>query len=197
MALYDHLQDLKWVWVQFVGKLMPAAAWEIGALGFNLAEEAIDFVRTKLNVIDATGVYLEAIAARYGLSRMGLHDDEFRKVVIVEGASLFGSGDPGLIYRLIRALIGADPKMHVDEFKPHTFVAYVGFNAPVDEVTQSLLGQTLTDVPALTVNGTIVVVENRSLNFSSVDGDVPISAGFSSVDGDVGGAAGYAHAIPL
>lgn len=196
MALYDHLADLKWLLVQHLGKLAPKAILEILATGMNLAEEAIDFIRTKLNVLDATGVYLDQIGAKYGVARQGLQDDEYRTVIIAEAASLFGSGTPAIVYKLLRQLLGPDPDITLVEVKFHTFLAYIGGNVDVPTATTKLLGQVLDDVPALTINGAIIAIDTECLNYSSVDGDVDVSAGFTSVDGTVAGA-GFAHVQPL
>lgn len=197
MALYDHLQDLKWLWVQHLGKLAPKALLEIWATAFNLAEEAFEFVRSKLNVVDATGVYLDRLGAKVGLARAGLGDDDYRKAIIAESTSLFGSGTPALIWGLIRSLIGPFPTLSIVEIKFHTFLAYIGGNVDIPTATTELLGQILDDVPALTINGAIVAVDTECLNYSSVDGDVEVSAGFASFDGTVPAAAGFAHVQPL
>lgn len=197
MALYDHLADLKWLLVQHLGKLAPKAILEILATGMNLAEEAIEFVRTQLNVLDATGVYLDAIGAKYGVARQGLADDDFRRVIIAEAASLFGSGDPAIVWKLLRFLLGPDPDIDIVEVKFHTFIAYIGGNVDIPTAITQLLGQVLDDVPALTINGALVAIDTECLNYSSVDGDVDVSAGFASVDGTVPGAAGFAHVQPL
>lgn len=196
MALYDHLQDLKWLWVQQLGKLAPRAILEIWATALNLAEGAIEFVRSGLNVVDATGVYLDRAGAKVGLARGGLSDDDYRRAIIAESTSLFGSGTPALIRSLIRSLIGPTPTMTIVEKKYHTFLAYIGGNVDIPTATTKLLGQILDDVPALTINGAIVAIDTECLNYSSVDGDVDVSAGFTSVDGTVEGA-GFAHVQPL
>jgi hypothetical protein len=43
MAVYDHLQAMKWVSVQWLKSLAPKALVEILGLGLNLCEEAIEF----------------------------------------------------------------------------------------------------------------------------------------------------------
>lgn len=195
MALYDHLQDAKWIWAQSLGKKMPRALFEVLALGMNLAEEAFEFIRTKLNIVDATGVYLEQLGAKWGVARMGLDDDELRRVIIAEAASLFGSGDPGVVVRLIRQLVGAGPSMKVVEKKFHTFLVYLA--GEISPQIQTLLGQVLEDVPALTINGQIVTVDKKVLTYSSVHGPVAITGGFGSAHGPVTDAAGFAHVIQL
>lgn len=196
MALYDHLADLKWLWVQSLGKLMPKAAFEILAGGMNLAEEAVEFVRTKLNVVEATGVYLDGIAAKWGIARMGLDDDAFRTAIIAEASSLFGSGDPGIVIRLVRQLVGDGPTMSVVEKKWHTFLVYLG-GEDIPPVTQTLLGQVLDDVPALTINGQLVIADTECLNFRSEHGEVEVTGWYGSEHGAVEGAAGWAHSIGL
>lgn len=201
MALYDHLQDAKWLWVQSLGKKMPRAVFEVLAEGMNLVEDAVNFVRTKLNIVDATGVYLDQLAAKWGPSRMGLDDDSFRQVIIAEASSLFGSGDDALVLRLIRQLIGPGPSLKRIELLYHTFIVYIGFNEDIPDTTATILGQVLDDVPALTINGQLILVDTECLNYSDaggdVDGDLEVTGWYGDADGPIDGAAGFAHVIQL
>lgn len=194
-TLYDHLQHKKWIFIQWMKAKAPAAIVEMLGLGMNLAEEGLGFVRD-LGITTATGVYLERFGARVGVARLGMTDDILRAAIIVESRSIFGSGDSATILALVRQLVGPDAALHEVEFcPPHAFVIYVSGEPEPSSLT--VFEQLLTDVPALTVNGGIVVIDDPVCCFSSVEGPVEITGGFGSVDGPVESPAGFARAFPL
>lgn len=196
MAVYDHLQALKWVFLQWIKSLAPKALVEMLGLGLNLCEEAIEFVRSEINVLDAGGIYLEGIGAKFGVTRSGMTDEVYRAAIIVEARSLFASGDSGAFIGMIRTLL-PDALLHESEFYPHAFVYFMQ-NAELAML--DVLAQLLGDAEALTVNGAFAWIDDEVLTYGDVDEDpdIEISAGFGDVDGDiVVGVAGYAAVIPF
>ena len=197
MALYDHLQAMKWIFVQWAKSLAPRAIVEMLGLGMNLTEEAADFVRTQINIVDAEGLTLEKLGAKFGVARGGMTDEIYRAAIIVEARSLFASGDSAAILGMMLTLL-PDAVLHETEFYPHTFVIFVQ-NAELDML--NVLGQLLEDVPSLTINGNLAWVDEEVLTFGSVEGSVAIPADIAgcwgSVEGPVDGDAGFATAIPI
>jgi hypothetical protein len=148
-------------------------------------------------VLDAGGIYLEGIGAKFGVARGGMTDEVYRAAIIVEARSLFASGDSAAVLGLMRALLPPEAVLHETEFYPHCFVVFVQ-EASLEIL--DILAQLMEDVPALTVNGAFGWIDDEVLSYGDVDGDpdVVISAGFGDVDGDiVDGVAGLAAVIPI
>jgi hypothetical protein len=196
-VVYDHLQALKWVFLQWIKSLAPRAIVEILGTGLNLCEEAIEFVRSEINIVDAAGLHLEAIGAKFGVARAGMDDDVLRAAIIVEARSLFASGDSAAFIGMFRTIL-PDALLHESEFYPHCFVYFVQ-DAKLEML--DVLASLLSDAEALTVNGAIGYVELPVLTFGSASPGpaIEISGGFGSASaGDpIDTPAGFGFAIPL
>lgn len=161
-------------------------------LGFDLVEEALTEVRD-LSISTATGVALDLFGRLVGLNRGALTDDAYRPAIVVEGLSLFGSGDEGTITRLVRLIVGDLATVSITE-AGWGFVYWIPDLLPA---TAKLLGALLADVHALTYHGTGITWDGPVVNFASVHGPVTIAGWLGSVHGPATDEAGWAHAIPL
>lgn len=193
VALFDHVTaGRRWVWSQLRGKGLDLGVWRPIAEGWNLIEDALAGV-VDLSINSATGVYLELYGRLVGVARGALDDDQLRAAIIVEALSLFGSGDEGVISRLVRMIVGPDATVKVVE---NTW----GFTYKISGVKSEaldLVGGLLQDIHALTYYGLGLGWENEVLTFSSTHGPVDIAGWFGSAHGPVTGAAGMAHVFKL
>lgn len=193
MPAYDHkAADRRWVWHQLRQKT-PDRWWDLLTDGLNLLEEVRDAV-VDLSIATATGVYLDLYGRIVGLTRGAMTDAEYRPAIIVEALSLFGSGEPAHIHRLVRMLVGDLGDIEIVEYDPLAFVLFIPGLSPT--VTK-LISALLPDVPALTVLGYVVTWEASVVNFASVHGPADVTGWFGSVHGPAADEAGWAHAVPF
>lgn len=193
MALYDHvLAGRRWVWSQVRGKGVDLGFWRPVAEGWNLVEEAIAGARD-LSIATATGVYLELYGRLVGVNRGSLTDDQLRAAIVVEALSLFGSGDEGVISRLVRMIVGPDALVKVVE----NGWGFTYFVSGVLPATLDLVKALLADIHALTYYGLVVGWDEDVLTFSSAHGPADIAGWFGSAHGPVDGAAGMAHVFKI